>query len=163
MKTTQFNKFILSRALSIIFLAFVAVSCTKSTDPAAISVVGDWKLSGLLQKEDNNAEEDVFPLLALFGGKCITDITYIFKADGTLTTNNPASCKGVLDDDDFAMSGKWATSGTKFTTTDSKGAKDEYDYTVSATELTLAQTVKETDPNTKKVVTTKTTLKFKKA
>ena len=105
----------------------------------------------------------MFPLLALFGGKCISDIVYTFKADGMLTTNNPASCKGVLDDNDFAMSGKWATSGSKFTTTDSKGVKDEYDYTVSATELVLTQTVKETDPNTKKVVSTKTTLKFKRA
>ena len=114
-------------------------------------------------KENNDPEQDLFALLLLFGGKCITDLVYTFNADGTLSTNAPSSCTGLVDDSDFATKGKWAIVGSKFVTTDTKGVKDEYDYTASATELTLSQIVQETDPSTKVVTTTKSTIKFKKA
>ncbi|TAG60866.1 MAG: hypothetical protein EAZ26_13575, partial [Runella slithyformis] len=59
--------------------------------------------------------------------------------------------------------GKWSVNGTKITMIDTDGVKDEYDYTIAGDMLSMVQTVTETDPATKKTVTTKITAKYKKA
>ena len=151
-----------TRFLAVAMIAMV-VSCKKSDDPvAANAVAGNWKLTGLLVKEGNDPEQDFFPLLALFGGTCFTDLVFTFNANGTLTANNPASCKavgGTLAEEGVVTNGKWALSGNKMTLTDDKGVKDEYDYSLAGDVMSLTQTAP--DPTTK--IMTKTTLKFKKA
>ncbi len=148
-------------SLITLFVALLIVSCSKTSDPTPTNqVVGNWKISAYLVKENNDPEQDAYPLLVAFGGKCITELVYAFKADGTVSTSIPTGCS--TSSLDLTTSGKWAVSGSKLTLTDNTGVKDEYDYTVSASELTLSVTEQSTDPTTKKVTTTKSTLKFKK-
>lgn len=152
-----------TRFLAVAMIALV-VSCKKSDDPVAASnaVAGNWKIAGLLVKEGNDPEQDFFALLVLFGGTCFTDLVFTFNANGTLSSNNPASCKAVgstLAEEGVVTTGKWALVGTKMTLTDEKGVKDEYDYSLSGDIMSLTQTAP--DPTTK--IMTKTTLKFKKA
>ncbi|TAE40523.1 MAG: hypothetical protein EAZ70_04510 [Runella slithyformis] len=166
MKNTKISTWS-TRLLAVVLMATLVVSCGKKDDPTpANAVVGNWKLAGLLVKEDNGPEEDFFPFLVLFGGTCFTDLVFSFNANGTLSTNNPASCKDVnesIEEEGVITSGKWSVNGAKITMIDTDGVKDEYDYTIAGDMLSMVQTVTETDPATKKPVTTKTTLKFKKA
>ncbi len=148
--------------LAFAFVASVSVSCKKITDILATDpVVGDWKLSGYLLKEGTAPEEDVLPLLSAFSGSCFTDLVFVFNANGTLTSNNPVSCRSVnadLADGGIVTNGKWALIGSKMTFTDNTNVKEEYDYSLSGGIMSLVQS--ETDPATR--IVTRTTLKFKK-
>jgi Lipocalin-like domain len=166
MKTIVSNA-ITARILAIVLMATVVISCSKKSDPSpADAVVGNWKLSGLLYKEDNDPEEDIFPLFTLFFGTCFNDLVFSFNANGTLTTNNPASCRAASDDlNDLGAvtNGKWELNGTKMSLIGADGTKDDYDYTLSGDVMSLVQTAVEKDPATNKNITVKTTLKFKKS
>lgn len=148
---------------TVALVASVGVSCKKAADVlAADQVAGNWKLSALLVKEGTTPEEDVLPFLSAFAGSCFTDLVFSFGANGTLTSNNPVSCKSINNDlanEGVVTNGKWALNGNKMIFTDNSNVKEEYDYSLSGGIMSLSQS--ETDATTK--VVTKTTLKFKRS
>ena len=163
-----FSALFFNRLVAIVLVLAVASSCSKKDEPSAQgAIAGIWKLSALLITEVNDPEEDLFPLFLLFGGTCLSDLTFTFNSNGTLTTNTPATCKTLsedLADEGLVTSGKWEINGSKFLLTGVDGTKEEYDYSLSGDVLSLIQKKTEPDPaDPKKTITTLTTLKFKKA
>ncbi|MFN3382706.1 MAG: lipocalin family protein [Runella zeae] len=152
------------RSAAICLLMAVVFSCSKKDDPMAGGpLVGNWKLSALLIKEDNEPEEDILPFFALFG-TCFSDMIFTFQSDGIFSTNNPPSC--VTEDtqiEGLSDTTKWEVSGSKLKFTDKDNEVTEFDYAVDGDTFSMSQTIMEPDSDNPSVnITVVTTYKFKK-
>lgn len=164
MVNTVFPSPVFLRSAAICLLMAVVFSCSKKDDPTAGGpLVGNWKLSALLIKEDNEPEEDILPFFALFG-TCFSDMIFTFQSDGIFSTNNPPSC--VTEDTEIeglSDTTKWEVSGSKLKFTDKDNEVTEFDYAVDGDTFSMSQTITEPDPDNPSVnIKVVTTYKFKK-
>lgn len=127
----------------VLSLSILFAGCGgDSNDTAAPeTVVGNWKISAIRL----NPGIDVPPigkvtdLLTAYGllraTTCLTDVTFSFKSDGTVTSSNPASCKDNIAEIkqqtgiDLAGSNKWVLTGDQLTVT----AADNTKFTATST------------------------------
>ncbi|MCE7058727.1 lipocalin family protein [Dyadobacter sp. CY343] len=149
-----------SLLLSIALLAG-AVSCKKDKDDPTPGgngngVEGSWKLSAITVDPAQDGISDYLAYLeALTGTKCLSQTTFIFKGDGTVSGNVPAGCT-VDESPVIEGDGGWKVVGNKIQMTDGTEV-DEYDLEVKGNEMKWSDTVTEDG------ATYKMTLVFKKA
>lgn len=119
-------------ALSLL-LANCGGDSGKTVAPETIA--GTWKIQAIKL----NPGLDVPPigkvtdLLSAYGllrtTTCLTDVTFTFKSDGTVTSSNPASCKDNVAEIkqqtgiDLAGNNKWALTGDQLTVTAADNTK----------------------------------------
>lgn len=130
-------------AVFLLSLPLLFANCGGDSNDtvAPNSIEGNWKILSIKL----NPGLDVPPigkvtdLLTAYGllrnTTCLTDVSFTFKSDGTLTSTNPASCKGnvaeikVQTGIDLAGANKWSIMGDQLTIT----AADNTKLTVTST------------------------------
>jgi hypothetical protein len=139
-------------------------NCSKtSSDPApAATIAGSYKITSYKVSPAVSGATDILALYAaLIGTTCLTDLTMTFKADGTITQDNPKSCSSA---NVTLVEGKWtSSSNTQMTIIDSQGVKTSYTIALTSTSLTIIEQTKD-DPFTGKpgTVTYTITLELKR-
>jgi hypothetical protein len=126
---------------SFLVVGAIAIGC-KSSDPAPAASSAD--ISGNYKITTHSATVagqviDYMQLASVFGSKCYQDLVISLKTDGTVSTNNPASC---ADDDtnDTFKGAKWAVNGSTLSITPGSTPKEDYTYTFASNKLTLTRT-----------------------
>ena len=136
----------LSRLFTAVFLLSLPLLFANcggdSDDPVATnSVEGNWKILSIKLSPGLDVPPlgKVTDLLTAYGllrnTTCLTDVTFTFKSDGTLTSSNPASCSAnvaeikVQTGIDLAGTNKWSLTGDQLTVT----AADNSKITVTST------------------------------
>lgn len=105
-------------------------------DATPNSIEGSWKITAMKLDPGIDAGPPVgkvTDLLAFFTlytqSTCLSDITFTFKNDGTMVSDNPASCKAsataIEDQTGIDVSGvsKWSLTGDQLTVTNPDGTK----------------------------------------
>ncbi|MBO0953324.1 lipocalin family protein [Fibrella forsythiae] len=129
-----------SLLLSSMLVMALILGC-KGTDPAPATTTdlsGNYKVTALTETKGNQTL-DYLQLMAAFGLTCAQDLVISFKADGSFSSNNPASCAGADAVDEF-KGGKWAASGTTLSLTATNQPKEDWTYAVTGNKLVLTQT-----------------------
>ncbi|OIN58725.1 lipocalin-like domain-containing protein [Arsenicibacter rosenii] len=136
-----------NRLRSLVLMALVmtvfAVGCKQSApeiNPNNSPVEGNWHIKAMKVNPAINlgapfgTVSDLMPLLLeLSGSTCLTDLTIKFKGDGSISSDNPTSCKDLDPEETTGVdtNGRWALNGDQITLTDSDGAKTIYKATFS--------------------------------
>jgi hypothetical protein len=148
MKKTHLSRLFLCASITALLLGFDSCKSDNPDTAAPATIAGSYKITALTVTP--SVQSTFSDLIAasklLFSNTtCLTDLTITFKADGTATTDSPASCKSVVDGSGNQIpistftgidaSSKWVQTGTTLTVTKGDGTKT--DYTVVSTSPTL--------------------------
>ncbi|TAE33952.1 MAG: hypothetical protein EAZ91_01165 [Cytophagales bacterium] len=122
------------------------------------TVEGSWKLSALrldpgITVAPIGRVTDLFTAFTLAtNSPCLTDLTFTFKNDGTMTTNNPQTCQDhtttIKNQTGINITGttKWSQTGDQLTLTAADGTKVTAKSTLTGTGMTWAYSGSFTDP-----------------
>lgn len=145
--------------LSVMLLA-AAVSCKKDKDDPTPGgngngVEGSWKISAITVDPAQNGITDYLAFLeAMAENNCISQTTFNFKGNGTLSGTVPAGC--TMEDSPIEEDAGWKVVGNKIQLIDGSDIED-YDLELKGNEMRWSYTETE-DGETYKI-----TLVFKKA
>ena len=140
MKKITLKNFV--RFALLLFISVGVVSCSKDSkddDPTPVEtagVEGSWNITAITAAPALNGITDLLAFLnALTGNDCLSRITFIFKADGTIDGTVPAGCTDVADENDVLDDkSTWKVVGNKIQLTDGTDVS-EYDLEVNKTEM----------------------------
>lgn len=146
--------------LAALLLVSLAVGCSKKNDtPAAqtTSLEGNWKVSTLTAVGIG----DLLPAITATYGTCITDVTLSFKAGGSVSYDNPASCAAsaasvatITAATGIDANSKWSQTGNILTITPSTGAPKSFTTTSTSANAVQLQGTASLDLLTPGTVTT---------
>lgn len=176
MNTSFFFNRVRSLILTALVLSVFAVGCKHDSpevtpNPGSSAVEGNWRISAMKVNPaitlgaPYGTVSDLLPfLIDLTGSTCLSDVKLTFKGNGTIASDNPASCKALDPEDATGIdtSGKWVLNGDKVTLTDSDGATTVYNASFNGNTMSWSyQEQMEDETGAKKTYTL--TLVFKKA
>ncbi|GAA4454148.1 hypothetical protein GCM10023189_20250 [Nibrella saemangeumensis] len=135
----------LRACLAALLMIAVTIGC-KETDNTIVPapIEGGWKLTAMklnpaLDAGPLGKVSDLLPMLSsTYKTTCFTDMTITFTSNGTMTTDNPASCKGDLAGEDmndaigFDVNNRYTVVGDKLTITDGYGERTEYKVAINS-------------------------------
>lgn len=124
-------------AAILLALPLLLANCggDSGTTVAPNSIEGNWKIAAIKLNPgiDVSPLGKVTDLLTAYGllrtTTCLTDVTFMFKSDGTVTSTNPISCKDNIAEIkqqtgiDLAGANKWSLAGDQLTVTASDNTK----------------------------------------
>lgn len=143
-------------------------SCKKDGTEAVTpsSIEGNWKLTAMKVNPAINAGpfgqiDDLFAFYSGLGADaCLKALTFTFNSNGTISSNNPTACQSNTDDINeatgFESGAKWSLNGNKLTVTDTDGAVETYDVTISGNAMQWVYVTSVEDATGKTVQTTLT-------
>ncbi|GHB53685.1 lipocalin family protein [Persicitalea jodogahamensis] len=147
----------------VTFVLTSLISCKKDSDPSPggkDGVSGNWQISAMTVTPPIDGISDYLAFLnALLGSDCLTKITFIFKADGTMDGNVPQACQANDPTESVGLDEKstWKVQDKKIVITN---GSDVSAYDLEVNETTMEWSIAELDPDDGKTYTT--TIVFKR-
>ena len=121
----------------LLSLSLLLANCggDSGTTVAPPSIEGNWKIAAIKLSPGIDVPPigKVTDLLGAYGllrtTTCLTDVSFTFKSDGTVTSSNPASCKDNIAEIkqqtgiDLTGTSKWSLTGDQLTVTAADNSK----------------------------------------
>ncbi len=141
MRQPRTARILTSTLLLSLSLLFANCGGDSGTTVAPPSIEGNWKIAAIKLSPGIDVPPigKVTDLLTAYGllrtTTCLTDVSFTFKSDGTVTSSNPASCQPNVAEIkqqtgiDLTGTSKWSLTGDQLTVT----AADNTKLTTTAT------------------------------
>ena len=135
MRQYQITRLFTATILLALPLLFTNCGGDSGKTVAPESIVGNWKIAAIKLNPglDVPVLGKVTDLLTAYGllwtTTCLTDVSFAFKGDGTVTSSNPISCKDNVAEIrqqtgiDLAGASKWSLTGDQLTVTAADNTK----------------------------------------